>query len=846
MLAASRPAPPPSPDAGPPLPRRDLVFSNGTGGFTQDGREYIVDLPPGRHTPLPWVNVIANSRLGTAVSESGSACTWFGNAQLYRLTPWSNDPVGDPSGEVIYVRDDPTGRFFSPTPWPRKGGTAYACRHGFGYSIFEHSEDGLTTELTTYVAVGAPVKFLALKLKNVSGRSRSVSVFASVDLVLGDLRSRQAMHVVTELEPLTGAILGRNSYNAEFSDTVAFFDCSEPLRSVSGDRAEILGRNGDPANPAALRLRRLSGRLGPGLDPCAAMQVRLELAEGAERELVFVLGAGDNTAEAVALIQSHRGVSAARVALEEVWKFWNDKLGVLHAETPDAALNVLMNGWLPYQVLSCRMWGRSGLYQPGGAYGFRDQLQDCVALLHEVPELSRQHLLRCAARQFVEGDVQHWWHPPGGRGVRTRCSDDYLWLPYAVCRYVAFTGDTGVLDEPVSYLTGRALNDGEEGYYDLPGRSDQTGTLYEHCTRAIKNGPKLGVHGLPLMGTGDWNDGMNRVGRLGRGESVWLAFFLHEVLTQFAALAERRGDTGFAERCLTTAGDLARQLGKHAWDGRWYRRAFFDNGEPLGSARNAECRIDSLPQSWATLAGVGEPERRRLALDSVWDELVSRELQLVQLLAPPFDRSDLDPGYVKGYPPGVRENAGQYTHAAVWAAQAFAMAGRVEEAAALISFLNPINHALDPQAVERYKVEPYVLAADVYSQPPHAGRGGWTWYTGSAAWLYRLLLEVVLGLERQVDTLRFRPRVPASWTGFKLHYRYYQTFYHVVFAQDPAHRGPVRLTLDGRPLQEETLKLVNDRRDHTVGVLFGPCAAEPRPAIPDRRSPEGRIEGGAE
>jgi cellobiose phosphorylase len=846
MLAPSRLAPPPGQGAGPLPPRRDLLFFNGTGGFTQDGREYIVDLPPGRHTPAPWVNVIANPRLGTVVSESGSAYTWYGNAQLYRLTPWSNDPVGDPSGEVIFIRDEPSGRFFSPTPWPRTGGTAYACRHGFGYSIFEHREDGLASELTTYVAVGAPVKFLALKIKNLSARSRTVSVFASVDLVLGDLRPRQAMHVVTELEPLTGAILARNSYNSEFSDAVAFFDCSETLRSVSGDRAEILGRNGDPSNPAALRLRRLSGRLGPGLDPCAAMQVRVELAEGAEREIVFILGAGDSTAEAIALIQSHRGVGAARVALKEVWQFWNDKLGVLYAETPDAAINVLMNGWLPYQVLSCRMWGRSGFYQSSGAYGFRDQLQDCVALLHGVPDLSRQHLLRCAERQFVEGDVQHWWHPPGGRGVRTRCSDDYLWLPYAVCRYVAFTGDTGVLDEQIPYLTGRALNDREESYYDLPGRSDQTGTLYEHCTRAILNGLKLGVHSLPLMGSGDWNDGMNRVGHLGQGESVWLGFFLHEVLSQFAALAERRGDAAFAKRCLETAGELAGQIEKHAWDGQWYRRAYFDNGEPLGSARNAECRIDSLPQSWATIAGVGDPERCRLALDSVWDQLVRQDLQIVQLLTPPFDRSALEPGYIKGYPPGVRENAGQYTHGAVWTALAFALAGRGEQAAALVSLLNPINHALDPLAVERYKVEPYVLAGDVYSQPPHAGCGGWTWYTGSAAWFYRLLHEVILGIERRGDTLRFRPRVPASWTGFKLHYRYYQTFYHLVFTQAPTHRGPARLTLDGKPLQEETLKLVNDQHEHTVELLFGPCAVECIRVSPDRRSPEERRDENAE
>ncbi len=835
MLAPVRRSPPAAERAAPAALPAGLAFANGIGGFTPDGREYIIDLPPGRYTPAPWVNVIANPRLGTVVSESGSAYTWYGNAQLCRLTPWSNDPVTDPSGEVLYLRDEQSGRSFSPMSWPRPSETGYTCRHGFGYSIFAHTEDGLRSELTTYVAVAAPVKFLVLKVKNLSGRSRSVSVFASIDLVLGDLASRQAMHVVTELEPLTGAILARNSYNNELSGAVAFFDCSEARRSVSGDRAEFLGRNGDPSSPAALRLRQLSGRLGPGLDPCAAMHVRVELREGAEREITFILGAGDSTAEVIALIQRHRGVGAARVALEEVWRFWNDKLGVIHAETPDAAMDVLVNGWLPYQVLSCRIWGRSGFYQSGGAYGFRDQLQDCVALLHESPDVCRQHLLRCAERQFVEGDVQHWWHAPGGRGVRTRCSDDYLWLPYAVCRYVAFTGDTGVLDEPIPYLTGRPLRDGEESYFDLPGRADETGTLYEHCTRAILNGAKRGVHGLPLIGNGDWNDGMNRVGHLGQGESVWLAFFLHEVLSRFVALAERRGDEAFAERCRATSSELAGQLEEHGWDGQWYRRAYFDNGEALGSAENPECRIDSLPQSWATIAQVGDPAHRRLALDSMWEQLVRQDLQIMQLLTPPFDHGALEPGYIKGYPSGVRENGGQYTHAAVWAAMALALAGRSEQAATLASFLNPINHALDPSAVERYRVEPYVLAADICSQAPHAGRGGWTWYTGSAAWLYRLLHEVILGLERHADTLRFRPRVPASWKQFKVHYRYCQTFYHLVFAQTLTAPDPIRLTLDGQPLPDDTLKLVNDHREHTVEVLFSPYSADRRRPVDRRR-----------
>ncbi len=804
--------------------REDLIFANGTGGFTQDGREYVVELPPGHHTPAPWVNVIANPRLGTVVSESGSAYTWYGNAQLFRLTPWGDDAVGDHGGEGLFVRSEPSGRAFSPTPWPGTSGEGYTCRHGFGYSAFEHSEGSLDTRLTTYVAVEEPVKFLVLHLTNHSTRRRALSVLMSMDLVLGNLRSRQGMHIVTELEPLTGAIIARNSYGSEGADAVAFLNCSESRRSVSGDRAEVLGRNGDPSAPAGLRLRHLSGRLGPGLDPCAAMLVPVSLAPGATREIVFILGAGRDTAEAVAILQRYRTVAASRVALEEVWRFWNEKLGVLHVSTPDRAMDVLVNGWLPYQALSCRMWGRSGFYQSGGAYGFRDQLQDCMALLHEAPEIARQHILRCAAQQFVEGDVQHWWHPPSGRGVRTSCSDDYLWLPYAVARYVAFTGDTDVLDEPVPFLVGRALEEGEDSYYDLPGRSDEVGSLYQHCTRAISHSARRGAHGLPLMGSGDWNDGMNRVAHLGRGESVWLGFFLHHVTSSFATLAARRGDAAFAEECQTTAQQLERQIETHAWDGQWYKRAWFDDEQPLGSAENSECAIDSLPQSWATIAGVGSARRREEALDSMWEQLVRQDLQVMPLFAPPFDDSALDPGYIKGYPPGVRENGGQYNHAAVWAAWALALAGRSDQAASLMSMINPIDRARDTAAVQRYAVEPYALAADIRTRPPHTGRGGWTWYTGSAAWLYRLMHEVIFGIEREADTLFFRPRVPASWTHFTVHYRYFGTFYHIELTRDPDHHRQSILTLDGKPLPDNSLHLIDDHLEHHVTVLFGPNA----------------------
>lgn len=816
-LATARPAPM---HRTPQLPaRRDLVLSNTIGGFTRDGREYVVHISPEARTPAPWCNVIANPRLGTVVSESGGAYTWFENAQLFRITPWNNDPVSDASGEAMYVRDDRSGRFFSPKPLPAAGHGRYICRHGFGYSVFEHREDGLETELTQYVDLVAPVKFFVLKVKNVSGVSRSVSLFASFRLVLGDLPARHAMHVVTELDPRTGALLARNCYGPDFGQVVSFLDCSQTLRSATGDRKEFLGRNGDAANPAALHQVRLGGRVGAGLDPCAAMQTGLLLADGEVREVVFMIGAGRDMAEASALIQRYRGTGPARVALEEVWRFWNDRLGIIYLESPDHALNVMTNGWLPYQVMACRMWGRSGYYQSGGADGFRDQLQDCLALMHEAPELAREHLLRCAARQFTRGDVQHWWHPPSGRGVRTTCSDDYLWLPYAVARYVKFTADTGILDEVVHFLDGRPLREGEESYYDMPDRLEESAPLYEHCVRAIRHGLRLGTHGLPLMGSGDWNDGMNRVGHGGKGESTWLAFFLHVVLTDFEPLARRR-DLSFADELIATAAQLADCVDAHAWDGQWYRRAFFDSGEPLGSARNAECQIDSLPQSWAVISGAADPDRTREALDSMWNRLVRQDLNVMQLFDPPFDTSPLDPGYIKGYVPGVRENGGQYTHAAVWAAMSFALAGQLERAWELVGMLNPVNHALDAAGVARYRVEPYVIAADVYTARLHPGRGGWTWYTGSAGWFYHLIHAVLLGMKRTGQTMTFEPRPPASWTTYKVHYRYYQTFYHITFIRSPATERAGQLTMDGAILPDGILRLVNDKKEHSVEVLF--------------------------
>jgi cyclic beta-1,2-glucan synthetase len=801
-----------------PLPRRNLILHNGLGGFTPDGCEYVITTSHGHVTPAPWVNVLANPHFGTVISENGMAYTWSENAHEFRLTPWGNDPVGDASGEAFYLRDEESGHFWSPTPLPSRGATPYVSRHGFGYSTFEHAEDGISSSLTVYVALDAAVKFSALKVRNESGRARRLSATGYVEWVLGDLRPKSAMHVITEIDPLSGALYARNAYNTEFADRIAFFDVDDMTWTFSGDRDEFVGRNGTLRNPAALTRSQLSNKVGAALDPCAAIQVAFELAAGEEREFIFRLGAGRNLNDARKLLHRCRGSTAAHEVLEKVRQYWQHTLGAVQVETPDQSLNVLTNGWLLYQTLACRLWGRSGYYQSGGAFGFRDQLQDAMSLIHAEPKLVREHLLRCAAHQFREGDVQHWWHPPFDRGVRTHCSDDYLWLPLALCRYVFATGDTGVLDETVHFLEGRAVNPEEDSYYDLPGRSEESASLYQHGVRAILRGLAFGERGLPLIGSGDWNDGMNLVGLHGKGESVWLGFFLYEVLMRFTELAHMRGDTAFAERCQAEAAQLRQNIEHNGWDGEWYRRAYFDDGTPLGSASNAECQIDAIAQSWAVLSGAGDPLRSRTAMAAVDRRLVRRDHALIQLLDPPFDKSALDPGYIKGYVPGVRENGGQYTHGAIWTVMAFAALGDSRRAWELFDMINPVNHASSEAAIATYKVEPYVVAADVYAVSPHTGRGGWTWYTGSAGWMYRLIVESLLGLKLEVDKLRFAPCLPSEWETFKLHYRYRETVYHIVVLQTHAPDSKTSVTVDGVEQQDEAVPLVDDRLEHAVEV----------------------------
>ncbi|MFC5743287.1 glycoside hydrolase family 94 protein [Dyella tabacisoli] len=798
-----------------------LRLSHPYGGFSADGREYVITLRAGQTTPAPWANVLTNPNFGTVISESGGAYSWGENAHEFRLSPWHNDPVSDASGEALYLRDEETGHVWSPTPLPCRGSGDYVTRHGFGYSVFEHSEDGIYSELWVYVALDASVKFSRLLLRNDSDQPRQLSITGYVEWLLGDLREKTAMHVVTESDPSSGALFARNAYNTEFPNRVAFFDVGDPGRGISGDRSTFLGRNGSARAPAELGHAHLSGRLGAGLDPCAALQVKVELDEGEQREVIFRLGLGRDAADASSLVQRFRSNGAAADALNKVRDYWHRTLGTVQVKTPEPAVDVLANGWLLYQTIACRFWARSGYYQSGGAIGFRDQLQDSMAMIHSAPQNARQQLLLCAAHQFPEGDVQHWWHPPMNRGVRTHCSDDFLWLPLATSRYVLATADIGVLDEIAGYIEGRPVQPDEESYYDLPQSSNLREPLYQHCVRAIEHSLRRGVHGLPLMGGGDWNDGMNRVGEGGRGESVWLGFFSCEVLTRFADVARLHHDEAFAQRCEAEVAALRSALEQHGWDGAWYRRAYFDDGTPLGSSSNDECRIDSIAQSWSVLSGAAEPARQHQAMAALDQHLVRRDAGLVQLLDPPFDRSALDPGYIKGYVPGVRENGGQYTHAAIWATMAFAELGDSARAWELLRMINPISHSSDAAKLDIYKVEPYVVSADVYAAEPHVGRGGWSWYTGSAGWMYRLIIESLLGLRLEAGRLRFAPVLPADWDHFTLNYRYRDTLYQVNVRQSAVGTTGT-VWLDGVIQADGRITLVDDGLEHNI-ELNHPC-----------------------
>jgi cyclic beta-1,2-glucan synthetase len=811
-------------DASLTLNTPDLEFFNGLGGFAEDGREYVTVLGEGLRTPAPWINVIANPSFGFLVSESGSGYTWSGNSHENQLTPWSNDPVSDPAGEAIYLRDDDSGVIWSPTALPVRDETAtYAACHGQGYSRFQNGSQGIFSELLQYVPVKDSIKISRLVLQNQSSRTRHISVTSFAEWVLGSTRSMTSAHIVSEMDSETKALFASSAWGGEFGGRVAFLDLSSRQTSWSGDRAEFLGRNGTTERPAALqRGGPLSGKVGAGLDPCAVLQTTVELRPNERVELVVFLGQGKDRDEARELVRRYRSADLEQVLLE-VKRQWDDVLGTVQITTPERSMDILVNRWLLYQTLSCRVWGRAAFYQTSGAYGFRDQLQDVMALMVTDRDIARGHLLRAASRQFVQGDVQHWWHPPSGRGVRTRISDDLLWLPYAVIQFMEVTGDAAILDEVVPFLEGDTLAAGQAESYFQPRVSPTSATLFEHCARTLDRSLAVGSHGLPLMGTGDWNDGMSRVGQGGKGESVWLGWFLHTILWEFAKVADARAESKRAETWRLHVSALKAALERDGWDGEWYRRAFFDDGTPLGSAQDSECRIDSIVQSWGVLSGAAERGRAVRAMAAVDQYLVRRPEGLVLVLTPPFDKTSHDPGYIKGYLPGIRENGGQYTHAAAWTVMAFAALSEGDKAAELFRMINPINRTASRATVQRYKVEPYVVAGDVYSEPPHVGRGGWTWYSGSAGWLHRSAIEWILGFRLRGSVLSIDPCIPRSWPAYSIRFRYHSTRYKIK-VENPSGvaRGVTIVELDGKLLPNiPNVPLIDDGGEHDIRVVLG-------------------------
>ncbi len=802
----------------------NLDFYNGLGGFTADGSEYVIRLGTGQWTPAPWVNVIANPHFGFQASESGSGYSWAENSRENQITPWSNDPVSDLSGEIFYIRDEDTGEIWNPTLLPiREEPFPYIVRHGQGYSQFEHDSHGIVLKLLQYVPVEDPIKISRLSITNQSEQPRTLSVTAYIEWVLGNSRAGAMPFIITELDENTGAIFARNPWNSEFAERIAFADFSGKQMSWTADRTEFLGRNGTFDLPAALvkniPLRR---KCGAGLDPCAVMQRRVELKPGQSIELVFFLGEGKNREHANRLIRDYRAADLDTV-LSAVKKKWHDILTAVQVRTPDKAMNTLLNRWLLYQTLVCRIWARCGFYQAGGAFGFRDQLQDALALMVSGRDIARAQILLAAAHQFPEGDVQHWWHPPSGRGVRTKISDDLIWLPYVVTHYLSVTGDQKILEERVPFLKPRPIPEGKEDIYYQPETSSETAALYEHCARTLDRSLSVGSHGLPLIGAGDWNDGMNRVGHEGKGESVWLAWFLHTTLWEFAKIAEARGDSARAEKWRLHVGDLKTAVERHGWDGEWYRRAYFDDGTPLGSAANSECRIDSIAQSWGVLSGAADPARAARSMASLKANLVRKDDGLILLLTPPFDKTKPNPGYIQGYIPGVRENGGQYTHAGVWAVLAFAALGDGNTAGELFSMLNPIHHGSTRADINRYKVEPYVMSGDVYAGASHVGRGGWSWYTGSAGWMYRAGVEWILGFRLRENKLFMDPCIPSDWDGFELSFHYHSSRYEVR-VENPNHvsRGIHLIEMDGHPARRtEGILLSDDGAKHSIRIVLG-------------------------
>ena len=793
----------------------ELDYFNGLGGFDKNTCEYSIILEDRRHTPAPWINIISNKNFGFHVSESGTAYTWYKNSRENKLTTWSNDPVQDLPSEGLYIKEKEEVWSISPAPIRDDG--RYFIKHGFGYSSFRHSYSEVEAEMTMFVPIDSSLKIIMINIKNLKEKVRNINLYYFAEIVLGVLPQQSAQYIYTDISTNEDLIYAENPYNEKFNNQRVFLKIiGEGNVSYTGDRTEFLGREGSYTEPSGLKENKFSGRSGGGLDPCLAGCINLNIDSYGEKNLLILLGAEESIKDMESTVRIYSSIEKARKALENIKAYWGNILGSIQVKTPDKSLDIMMNKWLLYQTISCRLWARTAFYQSGGAYGFRDQLQDVMAVEYVKPEFTRAQIILCASKQYVEGDVQHWWHPVVESGIRTKFSDDLLWLPYVTSDYINATGDFDLLNEKVEYIIDEPLKEGEDERYKIVTEKGDIGDVYQHCIRAIEKSLKFGAHKLPLMGSGDWNDGMNTIGNKGKGESVWLAWFLYKVLDNFIPVCYKRNDEDKAKKYMEVKELLKQNIENNAWDGSWYRRAYFDDGKPLGSIENDECRIDSISQSWSVISGAALPSRAKEAMDSLEKHLLKEENGLILLLDPPFDKSKLEPGYIKGYIPGVRENGGQYTHAAIWAILAEAKMGDGKKAWRYFNMINPINHTQSHLDCERYKVEPYVMTADVYAVSPHVGRGGWSWYTGAAGWMYKVGLESILGLfiiEGKGFTLK--PCVPEEWNSYQISYKKDNSCYDISIVRG----NEYSISLDGVKLEDNVVPY-KEKGNHKVSVTF--------------------------
>ncbi len=745
--------------------------------------------------------------------------SWYKNSRLNRVSSWDNSPCYDIPSEIIYIKDENSKKSWSLGLNPKADEKNYNVIYGFGYAKYIHKCDGLEQNLEIFVPKQDSCKIGILQLKNTTMNRKKLKLYYYIKPVIEEDETKSNGYINVDLDKNNNIVYAKNMYKEELQDTIIYISCSEKIEFYTGDKNFFLGTEGI-SNPHGLRAKNLNNSNGLGKNICMVYEVQIELKSYESKELSIILGAEDNLIDCKNTAYKYSKIQNCIQELNNIKKYWREFLGRLQISTPLESTNIVLNGWIPYQTVSSRLLGKSGYYQSGGAYGFRDQLQDVLGLKYFDPSIAKKQIIKHAKHQFIEGDVEHWWHEETNRGIRTRFSDDLLWLPYVVMEYIKHTGDISILDIELPYLQGDLLQEGEDEKYDKYAESNLKESLYKHCIKAIEKSLNFGIHGLPKIGTGDWNDGFSNVGNKGKGESVWLGFFLYDILNNFIPICRQKQNRELEFKYETIKNSLKKELNSNGWDGRWFRRAFMDDGNMLGSMENDECRIDSIAQSWSVISGAGDNDKKFISMDSLENHLIDRENGLIKLLDPPFEKGKLDPGYIKGYLPGVRENGGQYTHGSCWVIIAECILGFGDKALELYRMINPIEHSRTKDASQKYKVEPYVIAADIYAESNLAGRGGWTWYTGSSSWYYRAGIEYILGLKIEDACLKIEPCIPKEWKEYEIKYKWKESIYNIkVKNPDGKNKGITKIILNDKEV-ENKIKLDGKRNVYNIEVIL--------------------------